>query len=234
MGAGDYYLRIKELPLGERPYEKLEKYGQEALSNAELMAIIIKTGTKKATSVDIGRRILKKYSGNKGLSFLYDISLEELKSIKGIGRVKAIQLKAAVELGKRVFNPGSNDNKFISCPADVSKLVMDEMRYLKQEHFRVIMLNTKNYVLKILNVSVGTLDISIVHPRDVFSEAIREKCSSIILVHNHPSGEPTPSKEDITATKRIIKSGEILGIEVLDHIIIGDGKYISLKESGIV
>ncbi len=229
-----YRLTIKELPTEERPYEKLEKYGAEILSNAELMAIIIKTGTKAETSVEVAQKILKEYGEDSDLTFLHDISLEELTCIKGIGRVKAIQLKAAIQLGKRIASSASQNKVFIHSPADVSKLVMEELRYLKQEHFKILMLNIKNRVLKQNSITIGTLNASIVHPRDVFSEAIRIKCASIILVHNHPSGDPEPSQEDIEVTKRLVESGKILGIDVLDHIIIGEGKYISLKEIGII
>ncbi|MCG8502026.1 MAG: DNA repair protein RadC [Firmicutes bacterium] len=227
-------LRIKDLPSEERPYEKLERYGSEMLSNAELMAIIIKTGTKTETSVEVARRVLKECAEDNGLAFLHDISLEELKRIKGIGRVKAVQLKAVIQLAKRIAASGYQDKMCISSPADVSKLLMEDMRYLKQEHFKIIMLNVKNHVLKHVDITIGTLNASIVHPRDVFSEPIRVKCASVILVHNHPSGDPAPSHEDIEVTKRIVEAGKILGIDVLDHIIIGDGKYVSLKEKGII
>ena len=227
-------LRMKDLPLEERPYEKLEKYGAEMLSNAELLAIIIKTGTKNETSVGIAQRILKTYSEDTGLVFLHDISLKELKSIHGIGRVKAIQLKAVVELSKRIAAAKSKNKTCITCPADVSGLVMEEMRYLKQEYFKILLLNTKNHVLKQIDITKGTLNASIVHPRDVFSEPIRNKCASIILIHNHPSGDPSPSREDIAVTNRLVEAGKILGIEVLDHIIIGDGVYCSLKERGMI
>lgn len=234
MERQNYRMTIKDLPAEERPYEKLEKYGASVLSNAELLAIIIKTGTKTETSVELSQRILKENSDGQGLAFLNDISLEELKSIKGIGRVKAIQLKAVIELGKRIIS-FRNDNKIcIKTPSDVSRYIMEEMRYLKQEHFRIIMLNIKNRVLKQVEVTIGTLNSSIVHPRDVFSEPIRSKCASIIMVHNHPSGDPTPSRDDIDLTNRMVEAGKILGIEVLDHIIIGDGRYVSFKEKGII
>ncbi|MGE4282701.1 MAG: DNA repair protein RadC [Clostridia bacterium] len=232
MEQQEYRFRIKDLPSEERPYEKLEKYGSEMLSNAELMAIIIKTGTKEETSIQVAQRIIKNYADDTGLAFLYSISLEELKRIKGIGRVKAIQLKSVIEIAKRISS-FRNDNRIcISSPIDVSKFLMEEMRYLKQEHFKVIMLNVKNRILKQMDITIGTLNASLVHPRDVFSEPVRSKCASIILVHNHPSGDPSPSREDIEITKRLIEAGKILGIDVLDHIIIGDGRYISLKEQG--
>jgi DNA repair protein RadC len=225
---------MKDLPLEERPYEKMEKYGSGVLSDAELLAIIIRTGGKDDTSVGVAQKLIKECVEDGGIKALNDISLEELKNIKGIGRVKAIQIKAVVELTKRFSSFKQEDKTYINCPWDISKFLMEEMRYLKQEHFRIILLNVKNEVVKCLKVSIGTLNSSLVHPRDVFSEPIRCKCASIILVHNHPSGDPNPSEEDINITKRLIEAGRILGINVLDHIIIGDGKYISFKERGII
>jgi len=228
-------LKIKDLPLSERPYEKLERFGAEVLSNAELLAIIIKTGNKSETSVALAQRILKQDEEGEGLAFLYDVSLEQLKALKGIGRVKAIQIKALTELSKRMASTFNfNKRVVIKSPEDVSRLLMEEMRRLRKEVFKVVLLNTKNHVIKIISVSVGSLNASIVHPREVFSEAVKAGCSSVLLVHNHPSGDPAPSPEDIETTKRLVNAGEILGIKVLDHVIIGDGKYISLKESGIM
>jgi len=228
-------LKIKDLPLSERPYEKLERFGAEVLSNAELLAIIIKTGNKSETSVALAQRILKQDEEGEGLAFLYDVSLEQLKALKGIGRVKAIQIKALTELSKRMASTFNfNKRVVIKSPEDVSRLLMEEMRRLRKEVFKVVLLNTKNHVIKIISVSVGSLNASIVHPREVFSEAVKAGCSSVLLVHNHPSGDPASSPEDIETTKRLVNAGEILGIKVLDHVIIGDGKYISLKESGIM
>lgn len=227
-----YNYTIKDLPEDERPREKLYKYGIEALSNAELLAIIIRTGNKHDTALGLSQRILS--IDKNGLKYLAEVSLDELTSVNGIGKCKAAQVLAAVELGKRIAT-SFNDKKIkISSPQDVSNLVMEEMRYLKKEHFRIIMLDTKNNILTISNISIGSLNASIVHPREVFKEAIRRSSASIILVHNHPSGEPTPSKEDISITKRLIESGKILGISVLDHIVIGDGCYFSFKEQNIL
>lgn len=228
-------LKMKDLPLSERPYEKLEQFGSEMLSDAELLAIIIKTGNKNETSVMLAQRLLKQEDGSRGLSILHDVSLEQLKSIKGIGRVKAIQLKALSELSKRMASVSSMDRRFVvKSPEDVVKLLMEEMRYLKKEVFKLVMLNTKNHVIKRANISVGSLSASIVHPREVFSEAIKTGCSGVIFVHNHPSGDPEPSSEDIETTNRLVSAGNILGIKVLDHIIIGDGRFISLKEKGLI
>jgi len=235
MAEMQYRLKIKDLPVSERPYEKLEKFGAEILSNAELLAIIIKTGSKNETSVIIAQRILKQDKDDGGLEFLYDASLEQLRGINGIGRVKAIQIKALAELSKRMSSTFIMNGKVtIKSPEDVSRLLMEEMRHLKKEVFKIILLNAKNHIIKHLSISVGSLTASIVHPREVFSEAVKCGCSGILLVHNHPSGDTEPSGEDIETTRRLIDAGSILGIKVLDHIIIGDGKYLSLKEKGLI
>jgi DNA repair protein RadC len=230
----DYRLRIKDLPDDERPYEKMSKYGAEVLSNAELLAIIIKTGTRDDTSVGLAQKLLKHDGTGKGLSFLYDMTLKDLMAIKGIGRVKAIQIKALLEFSKRVACFVPQEGYTVKSPVDVAQLLMEEMRYLKQESFRIILLSVKNHVIKQAVISVGSLTASIVHPREVFAEAIRHSSASIILAHNHPSGDPTPSREDIETTERLCEAGKILGISVLDHIIIGNGKFISLKEKGLM
>lgn len=226
---------MKDMPLCERPYEKLENYGAEMLSNAELLAIVIKTGNRHETSVAIAQRILALNDRDGGLAFLHDLSLEELRATKGIGRVKALQIKAVMELSKRISSALIINNRIsVKSPDDVSRLLMEEMRYLRKEIFKIILLNTKNHILKSLNVSVGCLNSSIVHPREVFSEAVKAGCSGVLLAHNHPSGDPEPSSEDIETTKRLVNAGNILGIKVLDHIIIGDGRYISFKEQGLI
>lgn len=231
----EYRLRMKDIPVNERPYEKLEKYGPETLSNAELLAIVIRTGSMEETSVALAQRLLT-YGGNTGgVAFLHDMSVEELRRIKGIGRVKALQIKAVMELSKRVSASFINNNRVtIKSPVEVSTLLMEEMRHLKKEVFKIILLNTKNHIIKYLDVSVGSLNSSIVHPREVFSEAVKSGCSGILLVHNHPSGDPEPSREDIETTQRLVNAGNILGIKVLDHVVIGDGKYMSFKEQGLI
>jgi DNA repair protein RadC len=231
----EYRLRMKDIPASERPYEKLEKYGPEILSNAELLAVIIRTGSAEETSVALAQRLLSLCESNGGIVHLHDLSVEELRRIKGIGRVKSLQIKAVMELSKRISASLINGNKVtIKSPADVSMLLMEEMRHLKKEVFKVILLNTKNHIIKYLNISVGSLNASIVHPREVFSEAVKSGCSGMLLVHNHPSGDPEPSREDIETTQRLINAGSILGIRVLDHVIIGDGRYISLREQGLM
>lgn len=226
-------LRIKDLPENERPYERLQKFGPDMLSNAELLAIIIKTGTKGETSVDIARRLLIKDEEGIGPAFLNYLSLEELVGIKGIGKVKAIQIKALLELAKRIHSTRRTGKVTIKSPEDVCKYLMEEMRRLKQEQLRILVLNTKNHILKECTVAVGGLNKSSVEIREVFKEPIKIGAASVILIHNHPSGDPEPSGDDILITRRIAKGGEMMGINVLDHIIIGDGSYTSLKEKGL-
>lgn len=227
-------LRIKDLPVCERPYEKLEKYGAEMLTNSELLAIIIKTGGRNDTSVTLAQRILSQDDENQGLSFLHNYTIEQLMKIEGVGRVKAIQVKAVMELAKRTASSGSRQRVIIKTPEDVVSLLMEQMRHYKKEVFKIILLNTKSQVIKYFDISVGSLNSSIVHPREVFSEAVKVSCSAVIFAHNHPSGDPEPSREDIETTKRLIDAGNILGIKVFDHIIIGDKSYISLKEKGLM
>lgn len=223
------YLKIKEMDNEEKPIEKMIMKGVKSLSNAELMAVLIRTGNRYDNAIMLSSKILKK--SINGIRGLRDLSIEELCEIEGIGKTKAAVIKAALELGDRVasFLP---DKYKIENPWDVYSFYMEEMRYLKKEVFKVILLNTKNEIICDINVSIGSLNTSIVHPREVFSEPVKKSANSVILMHNHPSGNPNPSMEDIRVTQRLSKSGEILGIEVLDHIIIGDGVYYSLKEKG--
>lgn len=223
-------MKIKELPLSERPYEKLEKYGEENLSNAELLAIIIKTGTKEESSVGIAQKILNlnKNLNTKDLRFLQEISLEEFMQIKGIGKVKALQLKAICELTKRISRPINDKKSIIKTPKDVANLLMPELKYEKREIAKVIILNTKNVILRIVNISLGGSNFACIEPKDVLTDAIKIQAPKIILVHNHPSGDPTPSKSDYRVTDRVYDAAQLLGIELLDHIILGDGTYESL------
>ena len=219
-------MKMKELPLSERPYEKLELYGADKLSNAELLAIIIKTGTKEKTVVTIAQEILKLQNGNN-LRFLADLSIEDFMKIKGIGKVKAIQLKAVAELTKRIARPIDNKIK-IKSAKDVADLLMPEMRYEKREIAKVILLNSKNIIQKIINISLGGANFACLEPKDVLSEAIKIGAPKIILVHNHPSGDSHPSKSDFTLTERLYESAQIIGIDLLDHIVIGDGSFESI------
>lgn len=224
-------LKLKDLPINERPRERLLRYGAEKLSNSELIAIILGNGTSKENILSISTRLLK-ISG--GLNGLLNSEADELIKISGIGKAKAVQLLALGELTKRFKAYKSGENYKILTPKDAASLIMDELKVFDKEHLYVIMLNTKNVVIKISDVSVGSLNSSIVHPREVYNEPIVKHAASIIICHNHPSGDPEPSSEDINITKRLKECGKIIGIELLDHIIIGDGVYISLKEKGIV
>jgi len=223
---------IKKMPNEERPREKLSKNGADTLTNAELLAILLRNGTKQQSVLDLANELLT--HREDGLMFITDCTVEELCEIKGIGIAKASQLLAAIELGKRIAIKPKENRVNINSPMEISKLFMEEMRYLKKEVFKVLLLNTKNQIIKIDEVSVGILNSALVHPREVFTNAIRKNASSIILIHNHPSGNPKPSKEDISLTERLIEAGKIIGINVLDHIIIGDGEFISLKEKAII
>ena len=224
------YQRLKELPVELMPRERLYQLGPEALSNQEILAILLRTGVKGENVLDLAERILLEY----GLPGLARLTVHEMSNIHGMGLAKAASLKAALELGRRLVTTDPITRPTINSPEDVASLVMEEMRYLDREHFRVISLTTKNHVLGISQISIGSLNSSIVHPRECFKEAIRRNSNAIILVHNHPSGDPTPSREDIQVSKRLVESGTLLGIEVLDHVIIGDNQYISLKERGIL
>ena len=222
-------IKMKELPISERPYEKLEMYGSNSLSNAELLAIIIKTGTREESSVTIAQKILKLNKEQKdNLKFLQNISINELTKIKGIGKIKAIQLKAVAELNKRMSRPILDNKVKITCPQDVANLLIDELKNEKREIVKVLILNTKNIVDKILDVSYGTANLAIVTPKDVLAEAVKMEAPKIILVHNHPSGDPMPSKADMEITDRLIAASKLLGVELLDHIVIGHDSYESI------
>ena len=203
--------------------------GAEALSLVELLAILLRTGTKNESALLVAQRILN-HTGS--LHNLADMTFAELTAIKGIGTAKALELLACLELGRRMAKTRMEEQALIRRPQDAAMLVMESMRYYKREHFVCLFLNIKNKVLAQETISIGTLDASLVHPREVFRAAIRHGCASVICIHNHPSGDPTPSHEDIAITRRLMEAGELVGIEVLDHIVIGDKRYVSLKEQG--
>lgn len=222
---------IKNWPPEERPREKLIKSGPEYLSNGELLAIILRIGKKKGSAVELARELLGRFNGLGGL---INLSMAELCSIGGIGPAKAAQIKAALELGRRVLSePLSKEIKVVSGRAIYSHYY-PHLKNLKKEIFKVILLDGKNKIIRDVTVSEGSLNLNIVHPREVFNPAIRDSALSIITLHNHPSGDPTPSLEDIELTKRLISAGNILGIRLLDHIIIGDGRFVSLLDKGVI
>ena len=217
-------LKIKELPKGERPYEKLEKYGENMLSNAELLAIIIKTGTKEENSIDIANRILLMSDSLKGLQ---NLSLKDLENIKGIGKVKAIQLKSVCELAKRMCK--ENDIMIqVKYPKDVAEIFFEEFKMEKQEIFKIILLNSKNYITKIIDFAKGKINSINLDIKEILQEIIKQNADRMIIIHNHPSGDPTPSIADINFTKKLYKASEIVGIKLIDHIVIGRNKYESI------
>ncbi|MGI6712185.1 MAG: RadC family protein [Bacillota bacterium] len=226
----EYRCTIKEMPAECRPRERLFQKGADALSNGELLAIIMRTGTTKDTALELANQLLSK----GGLKFLADASLEELKQFSGVGEAKAAEIKAVIELGKRMVSAGNEIMPAVRSPQDAAHIMMEEMRFLDREHFKALLLNTKNQLFKVITVSIGSLSSTIVHPRELFKDAIKSSAAALILIHNHPSGDPTPSREDIEVTKRLIEVGGIVGIEVLDHIIIGNGQWMSLKEKNFI
>ncbi len=225
-------MKIKEMSINERPIEKMVLYGKETLSNSELIAILLKTGTTKLSSLQLAERVINQNAD--GLRNLANITLEELMDIDGIGQAKAATIVAAVELGKRISASEAIQRGKISCVEDVVDIFMERLRYLQKEMFEVLLLDTKGNIISSENISVGDLCSSVVHPRETFKSAIKRSAAAIIFVHNHPSGDPTPSNEDIAITKRLIEAGNILGISVLDHIIIGDGVFVSMKASDLI
>lgn len=223
-------IKLKELPVSERPYEKLELYGAEKLTNSELLAIIIKTGTKEETAVQLAQRILNlSEKGNKeDLTFLHDITVSELTNIKGIGKVKTIQILAVIELAKRLNKPVNSEHIKIKTTSDVARLMINELKDEKRERVKLILLNSKNIILKIKDISYGSDSSATVIPKDILFEALKIQAPKIILVHNHPSGDTTPSKLDYNVTDRLEEAAEIMGVKLLDHIIIGKNKYESI------
>ncbi|SHI49359.1 DNA replication and repair protein RadC [Clostridium cavendishii DSM 21758] len=223
-------LKIIDIPQNERPREKIIKYGPDSLSNVELLALLLRTGTSSENVITLSSRILKEVHGLNGL---FSASAEELMCIKGVKEAKATQILALCEIFKRFRSFEKSEYK-ISSPKDVAELLTDEVRSLEQEVFILIMLNTKNVVIGKKELFKGTLNSSVVHPREVFKEALKKSANSIIISHNHPSGDPTPSKEDVNITLRIKECGKLIGIDLIDHIIIGNNKFISMKEKGIL
>lgn len=222
-------MKLKELPEMERPYEKLELHGANSLTMSELIAIIIRSGTRELTSVEVAQELLSDAEKQNSITFLQDISLEQLKEKKGIGRVKAIQLKAVAEIAARAVQPNNILKKKISTPNEVAEILMPSMRYQKQEHVKTVLLDCHNQIIKIITNNIGTSIRAEFEPREIFREAIKANAIKMILVHNHPSGDISPSTSDVLTTKKIAKFGEEIGIELLDHIIIGDGEFSSLK-----
>jgi len=221
---------IKELPSSERPRERLLNYGPSALSSAELLAIILRTGTQRENVVQMAHRLLIEFDGLAGLA---RAGASELMGHKGMGPAKVTQVKAALELGRRMLIASPDDRPQIRSPADAANLVMTEMSLLEQEQLRVMLLDTKNRVMTTKTVYKGSLNTSMIRVGELFRDAIRANCAALIVIHNHPSGDPTPSPEDIAVTRQIFDAGRLLDIEVLDHLVIGQQRFVSLKERGL-
>lgn len=224
-------LMIKELPADERPREKMKELGAAAMANSELIAILLRTGNPAQSALRLAETLLDRQGGLAGFG---SATMEEIEQVKGIGEAKAISILAAVELGRRVTSLATMERSIIRTPADVAGLLLPRFRFETKESFLAVLLSTKNHVLKTPVISVGSLNASIVHPRELFREAINASAASVILAHNHPSGDPTPSPEDIALTRKMVEAGKLLDIPVLDHIILGDGTFISFKEKGIL
>jgi len=221
---------IRDLPSGERPRERLIRAGEGALSTSELLAIILRTGTGGESVLDMASRLLSCYGGLAGLA---RASFAELEAERGMGEAKTSQLKAAIELGRRMLLSSPEDRFLVRSPSDVAQLLMSEMAHLQQEHFQVLYLDTRNRLLGSETVYVGSLNASHIRVAEVFRDAVKRNCAAIIVAHNHPSGDPTPSPEDVEVTRQLVAAGNLLDIEVLDHLIIGQQRFVSLRERGL-
>jgi DNA repair protein RadC len=222
--------RISDLHEADRPRERLVALGPQALSNAELIAILLRAGVPGENAVEVGQRLLNKFGG---LSGVHRAPFDELLDQHGVGEAKAAQIKAAIELGRRLMVESPDEKPSIGNPKDAADLVRYEMSALEQEHLRVILLDRRNRVLETVEVYKGSVNSSQVRVGELFREAIRKNASAIIVVHNHPSGDPTPSPDDVAITRAMVQSGKLLDVEVLDHLVIGQGKWVSLKERGL-
>jgi len=223
-----YSFTVRDLPPAERPRERLIRLGAEALSAQEILALILGRGVKGESVMVTAQKLLSKFGSLQGIA---DSSVEELSQVNGIGPAKAAQLKAAFDLGRRIEAAPRTGKEAVKSPEDVVQAVAGDLKGKKKEHFLALLLDTRNRLIRTATVSMGSLDSSIVHPREVFKEAIKASAASVIFVHNHPSGDPEPSPDDIELTRRLVEAGKLLGILVLDHVIVGDGAYLSLKGS---
>ncbi len=228
--AVEYLPRIRDLPAGERPRERLIHYGAAALSNAELIAILLRTGVPGESALGVAQRLLVRFSGLRGLA---TASHGEIAAERGLSDAKYCHLMAALELGRRLASAVPQDRAVVRTPADIAHLLMPEMSLLGQEHLRVVLLSTKNQVLGVHQVYVGTVNTSLVRAAEVFRPAVRENAPSIIVVHNHPSGDPAPSAQDVELTGQLRQAGEALNVALLDHVVIGHERFVSMKERGL-
>lgn len=222
--------RIRDLHESDRPRERLANLGPQALTNAELIAILLRVGVTGESAVQVGQRILQKFHGLGGL---HRAPFRDLMNQRGLGKAKASQIKAAIELGRRLALESPDERPMINSPADAAALVQYDMSALEQEHLRVVLLDRRNRVLETAEVYKGSVNSSQIRIGEVFKEAIRKNASALIVIHNHPSGDPTPSPDDVAVTRAIVQAGKLLDVEVLDHLVIGHGRWISLKERGL-
>ncbi len=222
--------RIADMPIDERPRERLARLGAQALAEPELLAILLRVGVEGESAVQVGQRLLKVFDGLTGL---HRVPFDELCNQRGIGEAKAAQIKAAIELGRRLMLKSPDERPPINSPADAAALVSHEMSALEQENLRVILLDTRNRVLGINEIYKGSVSSSQIHVGEIFKTAIRRNAPALIVVHNHPSGDPTPSPDDIVVTRAIVQAGKLLDVEALDHLVVGRGKFVSMKERGL-
>ncbi len=225
---------IKQIYKEDRPYEKCVEYGASILSNAELLAVLLRTGTKGSSALDLAQHLLGTECGDDGILNIHSFTLEKLKAIKGIGTVKAVQILCLSELAKRLAKANAKEGLVFNRPPTIARYYMEDMRHQKQENLKLLMLNTKSKLLGEKEISKGTVNAAIVSPREIFIESLEKKAVAIILIHNHPSGDPSPSENDVLLTKRIQEAGKLIGIELLDHIIIGNNCYISFAEEKLL
>lgn len=225
-----YQPLIQDLPANERPRERLQSYGAKALSNAELLAIILRIGSQGLSAVVLGQKLLADFAGLRGLA---TAGIGDICEQRGIGPAKAVQIKAALELGRRLVIEAPEERPQITSPADAANLIMLDMSLLEQEHLWVMLLDTKNHVLDVVKVYQGSVNASLIRVAELFREAIKRNCAAIIIAHNHPSGDPTPSPEDVRVTHQMVDAGKLLDVEVLDHLVIGHQRFVSLKERGL-
>lgn len=228
--TSSYYVTMRDVPAEERPRERLARYGAAALSTAELLAILLRTGRRGENVLAMAQRLLADCGGLVGPA---RISFAELQARKGLGAAKAAQIQAGIELGRRIAIASPEERPQVTSPAAAAALLMTEMAWLEQEHLRVLLLDTKNRVLATPTIYIGNVNTTVVRIAELFREAIRYNSTALIVAHNHPSGDPSPSPEDVQMTRQIVQAGELLGIEVLDHLIIGHNRFVSLKERGI-
>ncbi len=219
-------------PLQERPDEKFLQYGPEMLTDAELLAVIIRTGNREENSVELSQRILTGIDNTSSILNIIDTSLNDLQKIPGVGKVKAIQVKCIAELSRRISKTTAYKKMNFSSAQSIAEYYMEDMRFLKYETIRIVLLDTKNNFICDKVISKGTVNSSVISPREIFVEALNKNAVYLVLLHNHPSGDPRPSREDLMVTERIKKSGDLVGVKLLDHIIIGDKVYVSFREQG--